>query len=111
MGIGAAAAAIGAVGAIGGGLIAAGGAKSAAKQQDKATKAVIKEERRQYDTNRADLAPWRDTGGLAMLNAVQFTNNRDTTTRRIMNDIRPLKQLDNRNLLATIEVRSTRLES
>lgn len=57
---------ISAAGSIAGGLLGGAGANKASKAQAKATKAAIAEERRQYDTNRADLAPWRDQGGLAI---------------------------------------------
>lgn len=57
---------ISAAGSIAGGLLGSSGASKAAKAQAKATKAAIKEEARQFDLNRADLAPWRDTGSLAI---------------------------------------------
>lgn len=59
-------AAIGAAGSIAGGMISSSGAKKAAKEQEKATKAALEEERRQYDVARGDLAPWRTTGGAAI---------------------------------------------
>lgn len=65
-----AAAAIGAVGAIGGGLIASSGAKSAAKAQTKAADAGIAEQRRQFDIAQANFAPFR-TAGLGGLTAYQ----------------------------------------
>lgn len=70
-------AAIGAAGSIVGGLMGADAADSAASTQaaaaDRASQAqleaqrlAIEEQRRQYDTSRADLEPWRATGGAAL---------------------------------------------
>lgn len=62
-----AAAGIGAVGSIFGGLMGGKGAKKAAKYQYKAAKKAIAEQKRQYDLTRADYAPYREAGygGLA----------------------------------------------
>ena len=56
---------------VGGSLISASGAQSAADTQAGATGRSIDEQRRQYDINRADLAPYRaaGTGALANLTA------------------------------------------
>lgn len=60
---------IGAAGAIGGGLIAAGGAKSAAKTAAGSAAEANALQRYQYDQTRADQQPWRDVGvqGLNLL--------------------------------------------
>lgn len=60
------AAAIGAIGAIGGGLIANKGAKDAAKAQTKAADTATAEQRRQYDITHADQMPWLQTGTWAL---------------------------------------------
>jgi hypothetical protein len=60
------AAGIGAVGAIGGGLIAAHGASSAAHDQEQAAQAGIDEQRREYDQTRTDLLPWLNAGHTAL---------------------------------------------
>lgn len=49
-----------------GGLIQGDSAEDAASAQGESTAAAIAENRRQYDQSRADLAPWRDTGGAAV---------------------------------------------
>jgi hypothetical protein len=49
-----------------GGMMSADGASSAAGAQTAATQAAVDEQRRQYDQNRADLAPWRTAGGQAV---------------------------------------------
>src|SRR4051794_34847309 len=51
---------------IGSALLGSSAAKKAAKAQTKATDAGIGEISRQFDLNRADLAPWRDAGGKAI---------------------------------------------
>ena len=56
----------GAVGGIAGGLIGAAGSKEAARIQSGASKEQIEEDRRQFDLNRQDLAPWRQTGSSAI---------------------------------------------
>lgn len=66
-----AAAVIGGVGAIAGGLIGASGAKKAAAAQERAAQLGVDEQRRQYDTSRADLAPYRESGS-ANLNRLNF---------------------------------------
>jgi hypothetical protein len=57
---------IAAAGAIGSAVIGSSAASKAAKAQQKATDAGIAEERRQFDLNRSDLAPWRAAGGQAI---------------------------------------------
>ena len=53
--------------AIGGGAaLSFLGSRSAARAQERATQAAVDEQRRQYDTSRADLAPWRESGGAAV---------------------------------------------
>lgn len=49
-----------------GGLFGSSSAKKAAKQQQAAAEAAMNEQRRQYDTTRQDLAPWRQTGAQAI---------------------------------------------
>ena len=51
-----------AVGSIAGGLIGAAGSKEAARIQSGASDKQIEEDRRQFDLNREDLAPWRQVG-------------------------------------------------
>lgn len=63
---GAAAAAIGGTAIIGGALIGSGAAKSASKTQAKAADQATNLQRDIYNTNRADLAPWRETGSSAL---------------------------------------------
>jgi hypothetical protein len=62
---------IGAAATIGGGLIASHSSSKAAKRaaaaQTASDAAAIAEQRRQYDATRADLAPYRDTGGAALV--------------------------------------------
>lgn len=64
------AAGIGAVGAIGGGLIASSASKKAANTaaaaQKAANDAAIAEQQRQYDTTRGDLMPWQTAGTAAL---------------------------------------------
>lgn len=60
------AAGIGAAGAIGGGLIASSGAKSAAKAQTTADQQAIAQQQRQYDQTRSDFAPYREAGTNAL---------------------------------------------
>jgi hypothetical protein len=64
-------AAIAAVGAIAGASISSSGARSAANAQSQSAAAGIAEERRQFDLNRTDLAPYREagTGALNTLSA------------------------------------------
>lgn len=70
-------AAIGVAGSIVGGLMGADAAESAADTQARAadrasqaqlegTRLAIDEQRRQFDTSRSDLEPWRATGGAAL---------------------------------------------
>lgn len=54
------------LGAVASGLLGASGSKSAAKAQLAATEKTVEEDRRQYEQNRKDLAPWRDTGSAAL---------------------------------------------
>lgn len=49
-----------------GGMMQGDAAEGAADAQSQATAAAIEEQRRQYDTTRRDLSPWRTTGGQAM---------------------------------------------
>ena len=49
-----------------GGLFGSDSAEDASRAQGESTAAAIAEQRRQYDLNRADLAPYRDTGGAAV---------------------------------------------
>lgn len=51
---------------IGSAVIGSSAAKKAAKAQTASAQAGIDEQRRQYDTTRADLAPWREAGGQAI---------------------------------------------
>jgi hypothetical protein len=60
------AAGITAAGAIGGGLIASHGARSAANAQQDAAQAGIDEQRREYDQTRTDLLPWLNAGHTAL---------------------------------------------
>lgn len=60
------AAGIGAVGAIGGGLIASSGAKSAANAQAQSNAQGIAEQRRQFDLTRSDFKPYMDAGKTAL---------------------------------------------
>lgn len=53
---------IGAGASLLGGALASSGAKKAAKAQSAADQAAIAEQRRQYDTSREDLAPYRQVG-------------------------------------------------
>jgi hypothetical protein len=57
---------ISAAGAIGGGLIASSGAKSAAKTQAQSAADASAIEKQMFEENRADLAPWRETGVLSL---------------------------------------------
>ncbi len=57
--------AIGAAAVVGAGTTLATGSK-AAKAQKNAANQQITESRREYDTSRADYAPWRDTGKAAL---------------------------------------------
>lgn len=54
---------------VGGALLSSSAAKKAAKAQTQSADAAIAEQRRQYDLNRADLAPWRQAGGQAVTQA------------------------------------------
>src|SRR3990167_5094830 len=45
-----------------GGMLGGSAAKKAAKEQTAASQAAIGEQRRQFDTTRADLAPWMEAG-------------------------------------------------
>lgn len=64
---------IGAAGAIGGGLIAAGGAKSAANTAANSAAQANELQKYMYDTTRADQQPWRDIGGAAIKQLQAFT--------------------------------------
>jgi len=56
----------GAIASVAGGLLAGSAAEDAAGMQAAATKESVAEQRRQYDQNRADLAPFRETGSSAI---------------------------------------------
>jgi hypothetical protein len=56
------AAGIGAVGAIGGGLLASGGAKSAAKAQTQSDAAAVGEQQREFNQAQANFAPFLQAG-------------------------------------------------
>lgn len=62
-------------GMVGGSLLStavgASSSRRAARAQERASDATIAENRRQYDLNRQDLAPWRETGSNA-LGALSF---------------------------------------
>lgn len=60
------AAGIAGVATVAGGAIAAGAAGKAAEAQTAASEAAIAEQRRQYETTRSDLAPWRQAGQEAL---------------------------------------------
>lgn len=62
----AAAAGITAVAGIGSAVIGSKAASKASKAQVQSDAAAIAEQQRQYDLNRADLAPWREAGGQAI---------------------------------------------
>jgi hypothetical protein len=60
------AAGLGAAGSIGGALIGQGAQDNAIGAEKWAMLKQIEEQQREYDTSRADLAPWRTTGGSAL---------------------------------------------
>jgi hypothetical protein len=64
--IGITAAAVGAGTSIAGGMMARSGAESQAQAAERSSQAAIAENRRQYDQNRTDLAPWRNVGAAAI---------------------------------------------
>lgn len=68
-----AAAGITAAGAIGGGLIAAGGAKSAAKSQAQSNAQAIAEQQRQFDRVQQLLAPYVQAGNSGLSNLLALT--------------------------------------
>lgn len=78
-------AAVGAAGAIGGALISSSSAKSAAGTQAQATDAAIAEQQRQYDQNRADQTPYRETGNQA-LTQLQYENNQPLDQSKVQLD-------------------------
>lgn len=51
---------------LGGALLQSDSAEDAASAQEQSTAAAVNEQRRQYDLNRSDLAPYRDTGRAAV---------------------------------------------
>lgn len=57
--------AVGGISAVAGGLLSYAGSKAQAGAVKDSSAAAIAETQRQYDQNRADLAPWRDNGGAA----------------------------------------------
>jgi hypothetical protein len=79
------AAAIGAVGAIGGAYIANRSADKASNQMADSTEAGIEEQRRQYDLTRGDFAPWRESGQRA-LKSLETDINRMPTSKEVMSD-------------------------
>lgn len=58
-----------------GGLFGSSKAKKAAKAQAAAQQAAINEQRRQYDTTRADFAPWRQAGTNALAQLANPSQN------------------------------------
>ena len=50
------------VGTVGGAAISSNASRDAARTNQLATDATVNEQRRQYDTTRADFAPWRQAG-------------------------------------------------
>jgi hypothetical protein len=64
--IGITAAAVGAGTSIAGGMMARSGAEDQAQAAERSSAAAIAENRRQYDQNRTDLAPWRNVGAAAI---------------------------------------------
>ena len=62
---------ISAGGSILGGLMGGGASNDAANAQIAASQAAIEEQRRQYNQNRTDQAPWRDAGS-ASINRLKF---------------------------------------
>lgn len=60
------AAGVAAVGSIGGGLLSAQGAGSAANAQEQASMAGIAEQQREYNQSRTDQLPWLTTGSSAL---------------------------------------------
>lgn len=60
------AAGIGAVGAIGGGLLASSGASSAAQAQQKSDAAAIAEQRREFDLSQSEFKPYLNAGTSAL---------------------------------------------
>lgn len=71
---------------IGGSLISANAAGDAASQQAGATGRSVDETRRQYDTTRADLAPYRDAGTAALtrLRSLLNLDTGDTSTSPLL---------------------------
>jgi hypothetical protein len=58
---------------------------SAAKKQKKATKAALKEQRRQFDLTRSDYAPYREAGTRA-LGQLETENGQLPTAQEVMSD-------------------------
>lgn len=75
-------AAIVAGGAIAGGALSAQGASSASRAQQAASEAAIAEQRRQFDLNRSDLAPWRTAGQGAIGQLSELTGPGGALNRR-----------------------------
>lgn len=71
---------------IGGSLISAGAAGSAADTQARATGQAVDETRRQYETTRADLAPYRDAGtaALSRLRSLLNLDSGDTSSSPLL---------------------------
>lgn len=57
---------MGFLGDIAGAIIGGNAAKKAGKAQLQATQMAVDEQRRQYDTSRADMQPWQQAGGQAI---------------------------------------------
>lgn len=72
-------------GAIGGALDGSSGNKGAQQSTQAATDAAIAEQRRQYDTTRADYAPYRAAGTQA-LGQLQTEMNTPTTSADVMSE-------------------------
>ena len=79
------AAAVGAVGAIGGALISSSAASDAADSQARSSADAIAEQRRQADRGYADGAPYRAAGAQA-LGQLQAENGRMPTAAEVMSD-------------------------
>lgn len=63
---------LGIAGPLLGGIMGGRSADKASAAQQAADAAAIEEQRRQFDLSRADLAPWRDTGGAAVMRLGQL---------------------------------------
>jgi hypothetical protein len=81
------AAAISAIGAIGGGLISSGGASDAANAQQQSSQAAIAEQQREFDTTQANFAPYlkAGTGALSPLTTLLGLNGNGPLQTAIAN--------------------------